>query len=404
MNMPNIFIAGTKIKSGEVNENFQTCKNAIDLNGVEINETKESISEVNKRFDNIEPQIMPDYGNIYNDKSFIVSDEINKIMIKKGTKIRLVISDDDTRYLQITEDTEYNIFEIMDTGISSLTPGVDYYIYVVQKDDIDSETEEIIKTIELKASLNSTYPQEYNANNTRKIGGFHTLCVGVTSANAPAQLDGTQHPAIGYNAGDIIPNSVWCLSHRPQSEPNGMVYVDLLDKWVDIYLQSGKDGALTSVFGAVVADSRQQQNHQWDMQLTKKMLATDNDFNMFVEGSNQKTAIYGSASPNPKTAGGHVDTAGKRMISKFFVEECCGFLYQWLDELGGNGGTTWNNYDGDNTRGNTYGVIYALHAGGYWLAGVSCGSRCRNANNSRSYVSTTLGGRGVSLSLSCTHK
>ena len=399
MNIPHIFISGTKAKANEVNENFQACKTSIEQNGSDINTVSGNLEEFKNT---IEPQVMPDYNNTQKEQAFIVSTAPNKISIKAGTIIRLEISSSDIRYLQVDEDTEYNIYDIMDTGAGSLTAGKDYYIYAVQYDEEDAATSEIIKKVAIKASANSTYPTGYSIYNSRKIGGFHTLCAAVTSKNAPALVDNkiwTSHPAIGYNAGDIIPNSVWCLTHRPISEPEGMVYVDKIDKWVDIYLQGGKDGNPTSIFGATVIDTRQQPNHQWDFSLVDKKLATDNDFMVFAEGSNQKTAIYGSAAPNPKTAGGHTDTAGKRMISGYFIEECCGYLWQWLDEIAPTGGSGFSNYDGSAARGQSYGVPYVLRAGGYWDSSSSCGSRSRNADGSRSATYALHGGRGVSLPL-----
>lgn len=399
MNIPHIFISGTKAKANEVNENFQACKTSIEQNGSDINTVSGNLEEFKNT---IEPQVMPDYNNTQKEQAFIVSTAPNKISIKAGTIIRLEISSSDIRYLQVDEDTEYNIYDIMDTGAGSLTAGKDYYIYAVQYDEEDAAISEIIKKVAIKASANSTYPTGYSIYNSRKIGGFHTLCAAVTSKNAPALVDNkiwTSHPAIGYNAGDIIPNSVWCLTHRPISEPEGMVYVDKIDKWVDIYLQGGKDGNPTSIFGATVIDTRQQPNHQWDFSLVDKKLATDNDFMVFAEGSNQKTAIYGSAAPNPKTAGGHTDTAGKRMISGYFIEECCGYLWQWLDEIAPTGGSGFSNYDGSAARGQSYGVPYCLEAGGDWNHSSSCGSRSRAANSSRSTAAASNGGRGVSLPL-----
>lgn len=399
MEIPHQFIAGTKAKSTEVNDNFNACKAAIETNGSNLSNINNDLQDFKKT---IEPQVMPDYNNTLKEYNFIVSETKNHITLKAGTIIRLEISSDDVRYLQIDEDTEYNIFELLDEGIGSLTAGKDYYIYLVQLDEEDPETDEIVKTVDLKISANATFPTGYNSSNSRKIGGFHTLCSAVTEANAPALVDTkiwSSHPAIGYNAGDLIPNSLWCLSNRPQSSPEGMVYIDMLDIWVDIYLQGGKDGNPTSVFGATVIDNRQEPNHRWDFALVNKRLATDHEFGVFAEGSNQKTAIYGSNAPNPKTAGGHIDTAGKRMISGYFVEECCGYLWQWLDELGPVGGSGFSNYDGSASRGQSYGVPYCLGAGGAWSHSSSCGSRSRVANAARSLVAADYGGRGVSLPL-----
>lgn len=360
------------------------------------------LNDIDSSLETISEQVMPDLNYTKTDNMFIVSKAKNAITLKGGTVVKLEVSEDDIRYLEIKEDTNYNIYELMDTGISSLTAGTDYYIYAVAKNTANQETSEIIKTVELKVSLNSTFPTGYNAANSRKIGGFHTLCSAVTAANAPALPTDSlwdSHPAIGYNAGDIIPNSVWCLSNRPQSEPEGMVYVDKIDKWVDIYLQSGTGKNTKSAYGATVTDSRTQFDCQWDMELQNKMLASDNDFTMFAEGSNQKTAIYGSAAPNPKTAGGHVDTSGKRMISGYFVEECCGYLAQWLNEIGVAGETNWTKQSASDNRGQSYGNNRCLLAGGYWSDSSHCGSRCRYAGYGRSSVYAYVGGRGVSLPL-----
>lgn len=385
-----------------MNQNFETLRQATNANTSKNVELDNKIIEINQSLETVSDQVMPDLNYTKTDSMFIVSKAKNSITLKAGTVIKLEVSEDDVRYLEIKEDTDYNIYELLDTGIASLTAGTDYYIYAVAKDTASSEDEEIIKTVELKGSLNSTYPEGYNANNSRKIGGFHTLCAAVTAANAPALVDTdiwSAHPAIGYNAGDIIPNSVWCLSNRPQSSPEGMVYIDKIDRWVDIYLQSGTGLSTKSAFGATVTDNRQPINHQWDMQLVNKKPATDCEFTVFAEGSNQKTAIYGSAAPNPKTAGGHTDTAGKRMISGYFVEECCGYLWQWLDELAPVGGSGFSNYDGSASRGQSYGVPYVLGAGGSWAYSSSCGSRSRGANLSRSHVNAVYGCRGVSLPL-----
>ena len=398
----NILENGTLADVTPVNQNFETLRTGVNTNESNISGLSSDLQDLTTEVESISAIVMPDLTYEKLDSQFLVAKDKSNLTIKAGTTIRLDVSSDDVRYLEIKEDTDYNIYNIMDSGVQSLTAGKDYYIYIVAKDVTDSGTGTITKTVELKGSINSTYPTGYTASNSRKIGGFHTLCQAVTSSNAPALIDNNlwqSHPAIGYNAGDIIPNSVWCLSHRPIAEPAGMVYVDMIDKWVDIYLQSGTGLNTASAFGATVTDSRTHFDHQWDMEQVKKQLASDNDFTMFAEGSNQNTAIYGSAAPNPKTSGGHTDTSGKRMISGFFVEECCGFLTQWLNEIGVAGETNWANQSASSNRGQSYGNNRCLLAGGGWGFGSYCGSRCRCALNARSDVVAVFGGRGVSLPL-----
>ena len=288
-------------------------------------------------------------------------------------------------------DVEYSAISKLDTG-TALQNGKQYYIYLVETG--------IVNQFDIRVSLNASYPSGFNANNSYCIGGFHTLCVAVTSSNAPALPVGSlwdSHPAIGYSAGDIIPNSIWCETHRPMCNPAGMVYIDLLDLWVDIYLQSGTGTSTRSAYGATITNSRTPIQHLWDMQLVGKRLAQDAEFMIFAEGSNQKTAVQGAAQPNPFTAGGHLDTAGKRMISGYFVEECCGLIWQWLDEVSPSGGSGWSNYGDEQTRGNSYGMPYILLAGGAWSNSSNCGSRSRASDRTRSYVNANIGARGVSL-------
>ena len=288
-------------------------------------------------------------------------------------------------------DVEYSAISKLDTG-TALQNGKQYYIYLVETG--------IVNQFDIRVSLNASYPSGFNANNSYCIGGFHTLCVSVTSSNAPALPAGSlwdSHPAIGYSAGDIIPNSIWCETHRPMCNPAGMVYIDLLDLWVDIYLQSGTGTSTRSAYGATITNSRTPIQHLWDMQLVGKRLAQDAEFMIFAEGSNQKTAVQGAAQPNPFTAGGHLDTAGKRMISGYFVEECCGLIWQWLDEVSPSGGSGWANYGDENTRGASYGMPYLLLAGGNWYYSSNCGSRSRNSIITRSYVNANNGARGVRL-------
>jgi hypothetical protein len=316
-----------------------------------------------------------------------------KIKIRKGTFIKCTLSNIDYKLKQLI-DEEFDVISKLDTG-TTLTAGKDYSIYLV-------ENVANSNGLDFKVSLNGTYPTGYTADNSYKIGGFHTLCVAVTAENAPILVDTNiwaTHPAIGYAAGDIIPNSVWTLLHRPISNPNGMAYVDKRNKWVDIYLQSGTLTNTTSAFGATTTDTRTQIQHEWDMALVNKELATDSDFIVFAEGSNQKTNISGSA--DAVTTGGHLDTAGKRMISGFFIEDCCGFLWQWLDEIAPvGGGTNWSTYGDGTTRGQNNGSMpYCLAAGGLWRDGASCGSRSRIGAYTRSRVSTEKGCRGGSLPL-----
>ncbi|QEE12263.1 hypothetical protein D1092_04495 [Bartonella krasnovii] len=223
-------------------------------------------------------------------------------------------------------------------SVQSLSAGKDYYVYLVPEGR-DSH--------KFVVSENSTYPRDYIFSGSRKIGGFHTLCADVGTISG--------HPLSGYRAGDILPNSVWCLNHRPHSSPEGMVYDPSTDMWVDIYLQSGIGENTKSVYRTNIITNRSYTDHATDMARVKKSLLSDEAFASAMYGSNDKRSIQGKKSPSPKHSGGHKDTANRRMISYIGCEDGCGYIWQFLSgsiffSTEGNAGTkamvaggSWNN-------------------------------------------------------------
>ena len=266
--------------------------------------------------------------------------------------------------------------------------GKDFYIYACEKDG---------KQVYL-LSANSTYPGNYTPDTTRKIGGFPCLCasVGAISGN----------PLSGYVAGDILPAGVWDLKHRKRGDQSGRVFDPDCNRWVMIYLPSYEGGRLVSKFGGIIADGVSAWGSYvgWDYYDFCKALAavgdkppTQYEFLSFSHGSNQGTNIVGSA--DPVTTGGHVDTAGRRMISNIGVEDCCGAVWQWLIEAGGP-------YDTSNTQvpqgtsrtsqaGQGYNVPNRGLAGGHWAAAALCGSRGSSWANSPLNLHAYIGARGV---------
>ena len=274
----------------------------------------------------------------------------------------------------------------------------------------------------------------------KKIGRFHTLCVGagtmtmiapappssglntssfflvkgydsvkdpdlyafyrkaVQAVTVQTQYDvvTVQHPLSGFAAGDILPESVFCTSFCPLTlYEDGMVYDVDTDSMIDIYLQSGAGHSTRSAYNVTHRVSRSPWNHQEDMRAVGKTLLKDNQFTSAALGSNERTNITGSSDKG--AVGGHADTNGRRMISAIGAEEMCGYLWQWLDELGPNGGSKWEeNVDGHDSFGQNYGIPYLLLAGGAWANSACCGSRSRSAYSGRSAVDADLGGRGSS--------
>lgn len=248
-------------------------------------------------------------------------------------------------------------------------------------------------------SPNGTVPTGYTVDNSRKILGVHILCVDVGAI--------TGHPLTGFLAGDILPASIWDLLHRPTCKAAGMVYSAQADLWVDIYLQSGTGAATASTYGATITDTRTWMDHTDDLDAVGKRLLWDYEFQTISAGSNQLTNIYGST--DPVTTGGHVDTAGRRMISNIGCEDCCGVMWQWLQDqqyrIGGipdTGDPVFSWYTLPGSKGSIYrqgtsGDIKLL-AGGAWDAGSRCGSRCRSAAYERWNAYSGVGARGCARS------
>lgn len=266
--------------------------------------------------------------------------------------------------------------------------GKDVYIYACEP---TSGTEPIFVL-----SLNSTVPTGYTANNSRKIGGFHCLCkdVGV--------IEG--HTLSGYVTGDILPATRWDLLHRPKGEPEGFAYEELTDCWIAIYLPSWDGTKLVSVYNGVIADgasTKKWHGEAFYEQFAKQgmRLVWRHEFQMGAKGSNEQTSIQGSSDPN--TTGGHVDTAGRRMISNIGLEDCCGVLWQFSMDLGFAGGSGWinsvyNSSVDDRSYGQTYGTLYRLLLGSYWNDGAYCGSRSAYCSASSASVNVVYSSRGAS--------
>ena len=269
--------------------------------------------------------------------------------------------------------------------------GQDFYVYVIAT-----------STGKLKflLSTNSTVPSGYEATESRRIGGFHCLCASV-GAISGHKLDGAQ-------AGEILPNSVWDLLHRPISEPEGMVWVDAIGKWVDIYLASwdATNSCLISKYNAGTADGTSTvkfhgEKFVEELGLVNKHLPMRDDFVVFAKGSNENTNI--TSSVDAANTGGHVDTGNRRMISDYGIEDCCGFLWQWVSDIVSYDGSTWSydsvwneSVDGTTKYGQAYYHVKRGKVGGSWSNGTNCGSRSNHFGEYPSVVNAAYGARGVS--------
>ena len=268
--------------------------------------------------------------------------------------------------------------------------GKDFYVYAVQPGSGTVPA--------FKVSANSTVPSGYNSSNSRKVAGFHCLCL------AAGTISG--HAATGYLAGDIIPNSVWDLKRRSHGLQEGTAYVEPIDSWVDIYLASGTGASTRSAYNVTISDTRNWMDFVDDGKAVKKRMLRDYEFQVAATGSNEETTISGPADPG--TTGGHSDTASRRMISDYFLEDCCGALWQWLDEQSTKWDftTAWNWYDLPGAKGSLYNGAgtagtgdVKLIAGGNWGNGADCGSRARIASYYRWFAAAAIGCRFAARSL-----
>jgi hypothetical protein len=276
----------------------------------------------------------------------------------------------------------------------------------------------------LLLSANATYPSGYDATDSRKLGGFHCLCVACGTNVAVA------HPLRDYAQGDILPASVWDLRWKSNSLIGnvGQVYDAGRQNWVAIYHTSGSLSAPTIAYNGTILDTIDW-NDSVDAGMVLGMrLPRDSEFQSLAAGSNEQTNIFGSA--DPATCVGAVDTAGTRMVSNIGVEGAAGQMWQWLDEqsycfdiatahyhavtdapgtsgtaVAANGTTpvdvapAWAWYDlpgdkGQLYRQGTYGDVKML-AGGAWDSSSSCGSLDRAVNRRRWYVASSIGFRLV---------
>ena len=316
--------------------------------------------------------------------------------------------------IDLSLEATWDTIEGTDYTVAANRAGKDFYVYAVQPESGAAPA--------FKVSANSTVPSGYDASDSRKLGGFHCLCLSAGTISG--------HPASGYLTGDIIPNSVWDLKFRSESGNNQGLAFDRDDsEWKFIYFASNDGGKAASVFGATIWDTITWFNAVDACAAAGVRLMRDFEFQNGAIGSNEQTNIAGSA--DPVTTGGHSDTAGRRMISHKFLEDCCGALWQWLDEqsyrfdaaashthsvtVSGDAQTVtsggasadvapaWGYKAQTGGKGSlytqgTYGTT-KLFAGGDWYGGTHCGSRARSAYYYPWNTHSAIGFRAVSRSV-----
>ena len=368
---------GEEVKPKSINQVWviQAVGTITNQTSIDVSAIQEEVQQL-MDFGNYQVACIKDKSNYFSRDSLFTSNKTS-IVIPKNMRINI----NGEAYIS-TRNVTLNT-----STLGENLAGKDVYIYALAGSGTEPD---------FVLSLNSTVPTGYTAENSRKIGGFHCLCkdVGV--------IEG--HTLSGYVAGDILPATRWDLEHRPKGNPEGFAYEELTDCWIAIYLPSWDGTKLVSVYNGVIADgisTKKWHGEAFYEQFAKQgmRLVWRHEFQMGAKGSNEQTSIQGSSDPN--TTGGHVDTAGRRMISNIGLEDCCGVLWQFSMDLGFAGGSGWTNsvYNfsvDDRSYGQTYGTLYRLLLGSYWNGGAYCGSRSADCIVSSAYVDGGFSSRGAS--------
>lgn len=284
----------------------------------------------------------------------------------------------------------------LDAG-SAFTLGSNYYVYLCDN-GTDNESYVI--------SGNSTYPGGYNANNSRKIGGFHCgrRRNSITVADVTSAV--------------IVPNSMWDLYHKPRCSPEGMADFNN-GVWEDIYPPSVNEaitlnggsgyplltGTAKSAYNSTPLTGTDGLSGYSFIELARrsgKRLLTMSEWLQGAHGSpqgnNANNVNAWSATTNTERAStGSVVNA----ISFLNIVDCVGNVWEWLDEfiIRQDGILVWNWYDVMPTMnvGQLYiysnQILVQILAGGAWTDGVSAGSRCVTLTNNPWNVSPPVGSR-----------
>jgi hypothetical protein len=354
----------------------------------------------------------------------------NEVTVKGSNKIPLNIND---KWYYLDTDTDLSTATDLDTG--TVAAGTDYYVYACDNSG----------SLVFLISAANTFPSGYDADTSRNIGGFHTICSAVDHENSlsswtantstvvgktitaavwdtyiyrciavagDTQTHGTTEPVWGgISVGEtivddmvtwvkeqvaiegiatngILPDSVWDLKHRARCGNNaGMVYSAAAGIWADIYLTSGTGISTLSVNGATISDNRNWMDMVDDYGAVGKRLLGDIEFQLIATGSNEETAI--STGSDPVTTGGHSDSAGRRMVSNIGCEDCCGAMWLWLSDQSTmwDDNVTFDYYDLPGNKGDLRRQVdmndVKLCAGGAYNDDTYNGSRARDGHVSR---------------------
>ncbi len=274
-----------------------------------------------------------------------------------------------------------------DGSFAAWALGQDYYVYACQQAGT-----RLAKPL---ASIRSTFPDGFNAANSRKAAGFHYGRIRTMAQR--------------FNAGAVLDtgiqwNSVWDLYNRPAgSIIPGMVKVG--NFWVMIYLGS-EDGTAwpntipLSRFNATPLTGTEGYSYFDYTQLASNIgwrLPTYNEFLMYAYGVPE-----GSVGGSARALTGSSTT----LVSCYNVDQPSGNLYQVAEQyFAGMGTFAWVGYDQGKDCASGHGRIYhtndfrQLLVGCGWGGGLNGGSRTAGLDNAPWSVYNNVGVRFVSNSL-----
>ena len=283
-----------------------------------------------------------------------------------------------------TEDQIIEAESLLDEG-SVFQNGKNYALYLVPN--------ETYTGVELKVSLNQTAPDGYSPLDTRRIAGWHTECADVGTVTWDSN-----HPLSGWLAGDILPQSVWTLYHRPYAPPAaGVVYVECgRPFWRTIYDHSGTLETTNFEYGGTITRNRTFYGHFKDMAAVGFSLPTYEQAALSGIGCEELKAVMGKAESSITTAGGHINESSHRIVSRVGAEDCVGCTWK-PTTIAAIGGSGWNT---DASVGvHQYGNVQLLRVGGNWGDSGFAGPLATSGNSSALSVAAFVASFGVSYPL-----